>query len=196
MHNRRPRAERRSDGRLQILAAARRLFTAVGYDGASVRDIAAEAGVDKMMINRWFGTKEALFTQVVADSFNISAYFTGDRAHFAERLIRNLFDERPDAEGFDAIAVTLRSLANERAVEILTEEMDRRIIEPLIRWIGGADARARALSVHAQLIGAAALVDIVKSRYLDTVDREALIARLARPIQELVEDTCGAESRS
>jgi len=48
-----------------ILDAARRLFTAHGYDGASMDQIAAEAGVSKLTVYSHFGDKETLFAEVV-----------------------------------------------------------------------------------------------------------------------------------
>jgi AcrR family transcriptional regulator len=46
-----------------ILEAAKSQFARAGYDRASLRDIAAEAGADVALIKRYFGGKEALFTE-------------------------------------------------------------------------------------------------------------------------------------
>ncbi|MCL2729095.1 MAG: TetR/AcrR family transcriptional regulator [Actinomycetia bacterium] len=56
-----PRAERK---RQAILAAARALFLRDGFD-ASVDQIAAEAGVSKVTVYNHFGTKQALFVEIV-----------------------------------------------------------------------------------------------------------------------------------
>ena len=50
---------------LSILDAAERLFAERGYDGASVRDIAAAAGAQIASISFHHGSKEALFERVV-----------------------------------------------------------------------------------------------------------------------------------
>src|SRR5205823_11565892 len=66
-----PAAKRRGrrpggqDTRGALLNAAREVFSESGYEGATVRAIAARAGVDAAMVNHWFGGKEALFAQVV-----------------------------------------------------------------------------------------------------------------------------------
>ena len=44
----------------QIILTAERLFSAKGYDGTSVRDIADEAGINIAMISYYFGSKEKL----------------------------------------------------------------------------------------------------------------------------------------
>mgnify|MGYP001821313898 CR=1 FL=1 len=54
----RPRSEEK---RMQIMSAAMELFTLNGFEGTSVDDIAAAAGVSKQTVYSNFGSKEALF---------------------------------------------------------------------------------------------------------------------------------------
>jgi TetR/AcrR family transcriptional repressor of mexJK operon len=51
--------------RAAILVAARRMFLGHGFDGASMDQIAAEAGVSKLTVYSHFGDKEALFAAAV-----------------------------------------------------------------------------------------------------------------------------------
>src|SRR6266516_4435303 len=50
-----------SSTRPEILAAARTLFAARGYHATTVRDIAAEAGVNAALVHHYFGSKEQVF---------------------------------------------------------------------------------------------------------------------------------------
>ncbi len=50
----------------QIMASAVELFTRDGFEGTSVEDIAAAAGVSKQTVYSHFGCKEALFGQSVS----------------------------------------------------------------------------------------------------------------------------------
>ncbi|MDI3408861.1 TetR/AcrR family transcriptional regulator [Streptomyces cavernicola] len=53
---------RRSDAtRAAILAAARERFAASGYERATIRAIAQDAGIDPSMVMRYYGNKEGLF---------------------------------------------------------------------------------------------------------------------------------------
>jgi len=54
------------DTRAQILDAARTMFIAEGYRHATVRAIAAKAGVDPALISYFFGSKQHLFGQALA----------------------------------------------------------------------------------------------------------------------------------
>lgn len=49
-----------------ILAAAARVFAAGGYTRTSIEDIAAEAGITKLIVYRHFGSKSALYRAVLA----------------------------------------------------------------------------------------------------------------------------------
>ena len=59
-----------------ILASARTAFTKSGYDGAGVREIASGAGVTAMLVNRYFGSKEQLFAEVVARTMAVPVILT------------------------------------------------------------------------------------------------------------------------
>lgn len=48
-----------------IIESALKLFSTKGFEGTSVREIAADAGVNVAMINYYFGSKEKLFESVV-----------------------------------------------------------------------------------------------------------------------------------
>jgi len=53
-----------------LLAAARSAFANYGFAGASVRDIAREAGVNPALIRYHFGSKQALYQQVITSAMD------------------------------------------------------------------------------------------------------------------------------
>jgi AcrR family transcriptional regulator len=59
----------RSDIQPRIIEAARARFLAQGVDGASVRDIARDAGTNVGMVVYYFGTKDKLFLAVIEDVY-------------------------------------------------------------------------------------------------------------------------------
>ena len=58
--------------RAAILEAAKRMFTQQGFDGASMDQIAAEAGVSKLTVYSHFGDKDALFIAAVESHCDLS----------------------------------------------------------------------------------------------------------------------------
>lgn len=63
-----PRPRDAEATRLALLRSARRRFAVLGYDRTTTRDVADDAGVNLMLINRYFGGKQGLFQAVVAAS--------------------------------------------------------------------------------------------------------------------------------
>lgn len=65
-----PRVKRDPDAtREALLTAAAELFSARGYSGTSVRELAERAGVTKSLIHHHFGGKEGLWHAVLEDLF-------------------------------------------------------------------------------------------------------------------------------
>jgi AcrR family transcriptional regulator len=67
----------------KILHTARAMFASKGYEGASVRQIASEAGVNIAAVNYHFTSKEKLFLQVIEMVFSETS--NRIRAHRLER---------------------------------------------------------------------------------------------------------------
>ena len=61
------RALAKQQTRLKVLAAARRLFSEEGYEGATIRDIAAAAGMSTGAVFANFSDKSDLFREIMAD---------------------------------------------------------------------------------------------------------------------------------
>jgi AcrR family transcriptional regulator len=62
-----PRADRRTEQRQRILAAAMACFARDGFHGTSMQQICAEAGMSPGALYRYFRSKEELIAAIVAD---------------------------------------------------------------------------------------------------------------------------------
>lgn len=60
------RAQRRQATAMRILEAARAEFGAHGHEGATIRGIAKQAGVDPSLVLQHYGSKQALFSLAVS----------------------------------------------------------------------------------------------------------------------------------
>src|SRR5580698_11604578 len=109
-----------------ILESARHGFARAGYDGAGVREIAESAGVTAMLVNRYFGSKEKLFAEVVAATMASPGILTEEittekpgLATFGRDVAEALVAKTaPGAIPLDGFLIMLRSAANERAAAI------------------------------------------------------------------------------
>lgn len=83
-----------SDSRAEILQAARARFVEVGFRAATMRMIAADAGVDPALISYFFGSKQQLFGEAFALRANpvavIGDQIAGPVAELPRRLLTAL----------------------------------------------------------------------------------------------------------
>jgi len=172
--------------RAAILEAARSRFADQGYDGASLRDIAAEAGVDVALVSRYFGSKDELF-RASLQSVPPDELFAGEASHFGARVARMLILEPLDQGKLDKLLMILRSAASPRAAEIIRLNGEESFYGPLQALLGGEDAAVRARLVAALTTGMAILRAIDESYLLTSSDREELSRRFAALVQGVVE---------
>ena len=166
--------------RSAILEAATRRFAFEGYQSAGVREIAADAGVNAAMVNRYFGSKEGLFAEVVERAFDIRYVVDGDRATLAERLARAVVYGREDIVGDRRIPLLLllRSATEPRAAELIMPSLDRNVLRPLEKHLDGPDAKVRAAMVVAQCAGFSMLNQMLRPRVLAEAKQEELVVLL------------------
>jgi AcrR family transcriptional regulator len=176
--------------RAAILESALVAFTRLGYDGAGVREIAEAAGGTAMLVNRYFGSKEELFAEVVDVSFAPrTVVVTADRSQFGRDVAANLVARTaPDAEDLDPFLLMLRSAANPRAAEILRAGVERHVARDLADLLPGAEPGERAgvaLSLIAgmwlmrKVLGTTALREADTERLADYL--ETIFAGLVNP---------------
>lgn len=91
--------------RADLLAAARRVFAAKGYEGAAVGDIAAEAGYTKGALYAHFDSKEAIFLEIARELAAQEAAETD--AWTAADLRRHLAVRVPDDDLLTRMLLTL-----------------------------------------------------------------------------------------
>lgn len=88
------RALAKQQTRTKVLAAARRLFSEQGYEGATIRDIAAEAGMSTGAVFANFTDKSDLFREImIADMEALSEAMreAADRCRSVDDAILKLF---------------------------------------------------------------------------------------------------------
>lgn len=177
-----------SGTRQAILAAARRSFAAAGYDGATMRGIAREAGVDQALVHHFYGTKEHLFVTAVGfpalPSELAGQAIAADRSRMGEVLLRLLLEVWDSPESRDQITALLRSaLASEPAMEMLRQFMTSTVLQAVARELGDEDAALRTSLVFGQVIGLALARYVLRIPPLATAEREQVVRAVAPTLQ-------------
>src|SRR6185312_10594330 len=140
--------------RRTILAAARTAFAARGYEQATIRAVAAEAGIDASMVMRYFGSKAGLFAAAAIDLDPPALASVAGRRR-GEALVRHFIGrwERDPSE--DMLIFLLRTAVTDRSVaEQMQMTFDRIVVAPLEELRYPA-AQRRAALIGSQLMGLA-----------------------------------------
>ncbi|MEV6349213.1 TetR family transcriptional regulator [Actinoplanes sp. NPDC051851] len=188
--NRRTAGRRAGDSgtRAAILDAAREQFAAKGYDGASLRVIAASAGVDTGLIRHFYGSKDDLFDAAleIPQEFTqqLARAITGDPEHAGARLVETYLSlwENPASSGA-LLAIVRSAIVSDRAADRFQAMLTARFLADLAPYLGGGDGPARAAIAGAHLLGIAIARYVVRIGPMAEFDRATLIAWCAPTIQ-------------
>jgi AcrR family transcriptional regulator len=174
--------------RAAILEAAMTRFAQLGY-GANLRDIAAEAGVDVALIKRYFGGKEALFTEALKASIHPDRLRTWDRRRFAAEVAEMMAgDAHDDEERTHGFQFLLRAATSPTTAPMLNLAVQERFLEPIREWLGGEDVHVRARVFAATFIGF--LVErLIRDEPLAGRERKEFVRRVTEIFEALVSDT-------
>ncbi len=135
-----------------IEGAARSMFREHGYDGTSVRAIAAAAGIDPALVIRHFGSKEDLFLHVVETAPGRLDVLDGPLETLGERMVRHLLSEE-GTEVRRLFVALLEAAHHGRIRDELVQRSQRTFIDPVAARLEGDHREMRMLLVGAQLCG-------------------------------------------
>ncbi len=188
MSSRSSRGRRRgpTTTREAILAAAARRFAAAGYDRASLRSIATEAGVDQKLIAHYFGSKQQLFVAAIGFPLDpaqiLPTVLDAPREDLQARLTELLALVLGEPAVRERVTGIVRGAASsEEMARMIREFLARAVFEPLAAAIGGDEPLLRANLVGSQVVG------LLMAR--NVVAIEPLASTPARRVAEAVAPT-------
>jgi len=187
-----PRKRDATATRAAILEAAQAQFAQLGYDHTALRDIAAAAGADVALIKRYFGGKEALFTEALKASIRPDRLPGWDHATFAHDIAVMMAGVPPHSRGGGAdeghahsFQFLLRAATSPTTAPLLNVAVQERFLAPIADWLGGEDAQARARVLAAAFIGF--LVErLIRNEPLQGRERDVFIERVTAMFEGLV----------
>jgi AcrR family transcriptional regulator len=175
---REPKVGRRpgnQDTRGQIITAARQAFAEKGFAGASMRAIAAEAGVDAALIHHYFDSKQQLFLATVALPPElpriVERVAAGSRSDLGERLVRTVlgvWDSELQPSLIAAIRTTLTDPAFTRSVgEFLALEVIGQVASQILGLLIGRYVMRMPVLADRETEDLVAEIGPTVQRYLD-----------------------------
>jgi AcrR family transcriptional regulator len=187
----RPRRQRNAAATRQaILQSARQAFAKAGYAGAGVREIASGAGVTAMLVNRYFGSKERLFAEAVAESMATTSVLAPQiaSAGISGKAIATALVgiTKADAVPLEGFQIMLRSAASQSAARIGREQIERHHQKRIAAALQGALAPQRAAIMLSLIAGFQVMRQMIELSALAKADAQTLVKVLAPLFDQLL----------
>lgn len=190
-----------SGSREAILTAALNRFTAHGYDGATIRAIAADAGVDAALVHHFFDTKERLFAATMQLPLNPAEVIPmlvapgtdglGERlARFFLGLLRDLGDANP------LVAMIRSASSHPEAARMFREFYSAAVLERLAHNLDAPQPRLRAALCASQIMGLVVARNIIALDPLVRAPDDVLVAAYAPALQHYLTGPLPAQANN
>jgi AcrR family transcriptional regulator len=178
--------------RERILAAARSDFSKAGYEGATIRGIAAQAKVDPALVLHYFDSKDGIFRAAVQ--------FPVDPANFipklvapgldglGERLVRFFVETWDSPAGSPLLGLIRSVVGNEDAAALLRDFVSREVLGRIARALELDQPQLRASLVASQLIGLAMLRYVIKVEPVASASTDEVVGWLGPTLQRYLTD--------
>ncbi|MGI8887734.1 MAG: TetR family transcriptional regulator [Nocardioidaceae bacterium] len=182
----------RPDTRALVLQAATAEFALKGFDRATLRSIAAAAGVDAALVHHYFGSKGDLLLAALEVPFDprevipelAEAGADGLGTRIAERFV-SIWDT--EEQRLPLVALIRTSVSSEAASAVLRDGLVRMILDPISAAIDSPDAALRAQFVASQLLGLAVARYVLRLEPLASTPAETVVAFVAATLQRYID---------
>jgi AcrR family transcriptional regulator len=173
-----------------ILTAAREQFATRGYEGATIRGIAAVAGVDPALVHHYYGSKEELFAAAMKLPASprevLVGALEGDLDHLGERLVRRfleLWSSETEGLGGAVTAMLRAATTREDAARMVREFLTREALGRIADALDVPQPHLRAALTGSQLIGLALGRFVLRVEPIASIDDETLVGCYAPTLQ-------------
>ncbi len=184
-HRRPGRPRGPGTSREAILRAARAKFADLGYDRATIRGIAAAAGVDARMVTHYFRTKQHLFLEVVEPPIDPAGAIPGGSHDMTPEEIgfavaRYLVAALESEDQLHVILAVIRSASSEPdVVPLVRTFVTERVLLPVASQVTADRPHLRAALIGSQIVGLVYARHLVGIDALAQADPETLVRALA-----------------
>ena len=178
----------RQDGvqaREAILDAARRHFAEQGYEGAAMRAIARDAGVDPALVSYYFGSKSGLFVESlrlpVDPRSAIDALLSEGTKDLGARLVTRFLAVWDNPASGEPLIGVLRSASSQP--QLMRDFVQSQIVPRIAKAVEGPDPELRATAIATQMLGLALARYVLRLEPLASASPEEIVDLIAPTVQ-------------
>jgi AcrR family transcriptional regulator len=172
-----------------VLAAARECFAERGFEGSTIRAIAAAAGVDPALVHHYFGSKEDLFVAAVEAPVDpadlLPEVLAGGQDALGENVLRlflRVWDGPMQPAG---LALVRSATGSDHRARLLREFLVARVLRRVVGTldVSPAEREARGALVASQLAGLIMTRYVLHLEPLASASAESLVAAFGPTLQ-------------
>jgi AcrR family transcriptional regulator len=164
-----------------ILAAARERFGKSGFQGATIRAIAADARVDPAMVMRYYGSKDKLFAAAAEFDLRFPEFAATDRTQVGRSVVRHFLERW---EGDEALVILLRSSATNGEAAQRMHQIFGTQLQPLVATLAPAgESGVRAGLIATQILGMALCRFVLRLQPVIGLTQDEIVEWLGPTIQ-------------
>ena len=147
------------DTRQQILDSARKVFAANGFNKASIRKIATNAGVDPALVHHYFRSKDELFLATVDVPINprevVEQLLRDGTEGLGGRMVAAILGVWDSTAGSALLAALRTAIGDPGSTRALSQFVTAEIITRLLKALGypPAEVELRGALVASQVLG-------------------------------------------
>lgn len=185
--------QRSEQTRTAILAAARRRFATDGYERATIRGIAADAGIDPSMVMRYYGSKEGLLAAAANIDLRLPDLASVPRERIGETLARHFIELWEGGLTDELLIVLFRSaITNDLAAERIRQVFGGQVAKTMATVVADpAEIMVRSALVSSQLLGIALCRHFLRLPPVVALSVTDLVTNLAPTIQRYLTGPLG-----
>ena len=188
------------DTRQEILDVARDMFAAVGFTKASIRRIAAAAGVDAALVHHYFGSKDELFLATVQVQVNlrqvVDQLVADGVDDLGRRMLATILAEWESPAGASLVAAFRTAVGDPGPGRALTQFVTTEVVGRVLRALQypEAEAEIRGGLLASQILGVVIGRFVIGLPALARMDGEVLIATVGPTLQHYLTGPLPVES--
>ncbi|MDD4702643.1 MAG: helix-turn-helix domain containing protein, partial [Desulfovibrio sp.] len=177
-----------------ILVAARSLFAQNNYERVGTREIAARAGVNATLINRYFGSKKKLFTAVVNSLTELAKAPGTSVRDSLDQALDSIILAEEHTIWMEEFRIILFSALDPEVTDVISDFFEQKR-QVLSERLGGAHMGPKTDVAYSLLMGSAVILTLLNRTTYPKENRQDLRNGIGLLLDQLLAAESPAQTR-
>lgn len=172
-----------------IVRAARHLLARHAHADITLKAVAERAGVSPPLVLKYFGSKDALFAQIMSFEADAAAILDAPLEDLGRHMVHHLLTSQAEQGADPILRIVFAPLHREHGY-VLRANFRTQVVRRLGERLPGADAGLRAELAVAMLLGLGVMYGIARGPHLRAMAIAEITDRYAPAVQACLTPAC------